>query len=37
MAMLLGSKLLLLGVVLQIINAAMLAGVFYIFFKGGWW
>jgi len=24
-------------VALQLINAAMLAGIFYIFYRGGWW
>jgi uncharacterized membrane protein YqhA len=35
--MAIGVKLLLLIVVLQLINTAMLAGIFYIFYIGGWW
>jgi hypothetical protein len=33
----LGVKLLTLIVALQVINTALLAGIFYIFYIGGWW
>jgi hypothetical protein len=35
--MAIGSKLLLLGVVLQAVNTSLLLGIFYIFYIGGWW